>query len=236
MIKLNNNRIFERLEVQSFNSQAYKKIRQAIVSGIYPPGTRLVAFDLASQLGTSPAPIKEAITKLAGEHLVEVRPRIGTFVTQLKSKDIKEFFEVRLLIEQFAAEQIIEKVTNAQLTKLRRMVEDLCEHINGDNYINFPQYIEKDHNFHWYFVSLSGNSRLIEIYENLGAHLIIARAYFVKHIAGAQRAHAEHITMVNALENGDLVSLQGVIREHITLGMSNVLQAMSTTVKEQVSI
>lgn len=232
MIELNNNRIFERLEVQSFNSQAYKKIRQAIVSGIYPPGTRLVAFDLASQLGTSPAPIKEAITKLAGEHLVEVRPRIGTFVTQLKSKDIKEFFEVRLLIEQFTAEQIIEKVTNAQLTELRRIVEDLCEHINGDNYLNFPQYIEKDYNFHLCFVSLCGNSRLIEIYENLGAHIIIARAYYVKHITGAQKAHVEHINIVNALENGELVSLKSMIREHVAQGMSNVLQAMSTIVKE----
>jgi len=232
MIKLNNNRIFKRLEVQSFNSQAYKKIRQAIVSGIYPPGTRLVAFDLASQLGTSPAPIKEAIIKLAGEHLVEVKPRIGTFVTQLKSKDIKEFFEVRLLIEQFTAEQIIGKVTNTQLTKLRRMVEDLCEHINGDDYINFPQYIEKEYDFHRYFISLCGNSRLIEIYENLGAHLIIARAYYVKQITGAQRAHVEHVSMVDALENGELVSLQGVIREHVTQGMSNVLEAMSITVRK----
>ena len=227
MVNEENNKIFEPLEVQSINSQVYRKIRQAIVSGIYPPRTRLVGSDLALQFGTSLAPIKEAITRLEGEHLVEVRPRIGTFVTQLKSKDIKEFFEVRLMIELFAGAQIIGKVTNAQFTRLNMMVEDLCEHINGDNYINFPQYIEKDHNFHLSFVSLSGNSRMIEIYENLGAHLMIARAYFVKHILGAHRAHADHITMVKALENGDLASLQGMIREHVTLGLLNVLNAMS---------
>jgi DNA-binding GntR family transcriptional regulator len=232
MVTEENNKIFEPLEVQSINSQVYKKIRQAIVSGIYPPRTRLVGIDLALQFGTSLAPIKEAITKLESEHLVEVRPRVGTFVTQLKSKDIKEFFEVRSMIELFAAEQIIGKVTNAQLTKLNRMVEDLCEHINGDNYINFPQYIEKDHKFHWAFVSLSGNSRLIDIYENLGAHLMIARAYFVKQIAGAQKAHTEHTIMVKALENGDLIALQGIIREHITLGLTNVLYAMSDSEKK----
>jgi DNA-binding GntR family transcriptional regulator len=217
---------FSKLEAKSLNDQVYEKIRSAIISGVISPGTRLVLTELASSFGTSLTPVKEAIARLEVEKLIDVVPRVGTFVSHLKVEDVKELFGARLMIELYAAENSIEKITEDHLERLNQLVTDLGNHVDGDRYRNFPEYIEKDNCFHHYFVELCGNQRILKMHKELGAHLMITRAYYVKKIEGAKRANDEHAMIVRKLGERNLEDLKRTLREHINQGMFNVLQAM----------
>jgi DNA-binding GntR family transcriptional regulator len=221
-----------KLEAIPLNDQVFNEIRRAIISGVVAPGARLVISELASSFGTSLTPVKEAVAKLEAEGLVTVTPRVGTFVSSLEYDEVKELFEVRLMIELYAAEKNVELITESQIQNLNRLVSELASHVDGNHYTNFSEYIEKEYYFHQHFVELCGNRRLLSIYRKLDAHLMITRAYYLKRVEGAVQATKEHQTIVQYLEEGDLESLQKLLRDHVSHGMTNVLQAMKVIAKD----
>ncbi|MFR9726699.1 GntR family transcriptional regulator [Streptomyces sp. MS19] len=92
----------------SHADHAERTLRAAILSGTYPPGTRLRERDLSDTLGFSRIPVREALTRLAGEGLVEISPRRGASVRNLSLRDVAELFDLRLSLEVFAARRAAE--------------------------------------------------------------------------------------------------------------------------------
>src|SRR5687767_7810298 len=83
--------------------EAYTYLREAILSGHYPGGTRLDLNEIARAVRASRMPVREAIRQLDAEGLVSIRPNRGAVVTQLTADDIVELFETRAVLEGLAA-------------------------------------------------------------------------------------------------------------------------------------
>ncbi|WP_052850965.1 GntR family transcriptional regulator [Streptomyces avicenniae] len=108
----------------SHASHAERTLRAAILSGTYPPGARLRERDLSQTLGFSRIPVREALTRLAGEGLVEMSPRRGASVRDLSLRDVAELFDLRLSVEVFAARRAAEACARgADAERLRALME-----------------------------------------------------------------------------------------------------------------
>jgi DNA-binding GntR family transcriptional regulator len=82
---------------------AYLRLREDILDGVLAPGVPLLETSIASQLGVSRTPVREALSRLAPENLVTVVPGKGAFVTYISLADIRELFQMRLILEPAAA-------------------------------------------------------------------------------------------------------------------------------------
>ena len=94
----------------SLSEQAYNKLVKKIISGKYPAGTRLTEEMLCAEFGISRTPVRDAISKLMGEGLVQPLPKRGCRVCDLDSQAVRELFECRSRLEQIALESSILRI------------------------------------------------------------------------------------------------------------------------------
>ena len=104
-----------RLSRQRASDSVYEALRSAILSRSFAPGQRLNVHELAAELGVSLTPVKDALTRLEAEALIEIRPRSGTFVTAMSPDDVAEAFEIRCALECLAAEKALARATAADI-------------------------------------------------------------------------------------------------------------------------
>ncbi|MEV0847465.1 GntR family transcriptional regulator [Streptomyces sp. NPDC049954] len=103
---------------------AERVIRDGVLSGAYPPGARLRERELSQALGYSRIPVREALTRLAADGLVELSPRRGASVRRLSLRDVNELFDLRLSLEVFAARRAAEAdASGPAARRLRELME-----------------------------------------------------------------------------------------------------------------
>jgi len=193
----------------------YGVLRQAILGSMMKPGERLNVEDLAQKLGVSLTPVRQAIQQLANEGLIEIKPRSGTFVASLSARDVEETFDIRCALECLAAERAVENVSRDEIRRLKELLKSLRKTIRNDE---DRKAHERDNvEFHQILIRASGNQRLAEMYEELNAHIKIARIHRGERDWPARQAEeqAEHERIVAALEKRDAQELTQAIRQHI---------------------
>lgn len=102
----------------------FQTLRGAILKGDLKPGERLMELQLASKLGVSRTPIREAIRMLEQEGLAVTIPRKGAEVAKMTEKDMEDVLEIRLSLEGLAVRLSCEKITPAALQELKVAMED----------------------------------------------------------------------------------------------------------------
>ncbi len=103
--------------------RARDELREAILAGSLPPGSRLRAESLAERLQTSRTPVREALHLLAREGLVDIEPRRGAVVRQFDAADLADLYDVRALIEPYAARRAATRIGAPDVARLA----DLCD-------------------------------------------------------------------------------------------------------------
>lgn len=217
----------EKLQRDRVVDAAYQALRNAILSSAVLPGERLNVDDLARKLGVSLTPVRQAIQQLATEGLVEIRPRSGTFVAKLTAQDVDETFEIRYALEALAAERAIDKMSPQDLRTLRDLLKTLRKPVRTDE--DRKEHEEANSALHLTLIRTAGNNRLAEMYEDLNAHLKIARIHRTEEgwPARLREEQAEHEAIVDALESRDLVQMQAALRKHIYRAKSALIAGMS---------
>lgn len=102
------------MEIVSVTESLVQHLREQIIAGVFEPGQRLSEVELSSKFGTSRSPLREAFRVLVSEHLVDFRPRKGTFVTDISVQNCKEIYEAREMLECFSISQL-------KLKKIRKL-------------------------------------------------------------------------------------------------------------------
>jgi DNA-binding GntR family transcriptional regulator len=106
----------------NLKQRAYEHIRQNLLTGHYSPGTALSAVALAKEIGVSQTPVREAISQLETEGLVEQVPRLGMRVKCIDRRELEELFEIREILESGAAAKAAERISDTAIAQL----EGLC--------------------------------------------------------------------------------------------------------------
>lgn len=209
---------------QRASDAAYESLRQAIMGQIFRPGQRLHVGEIAKRLGVSLTPAKEALTRLASEGLVEIRPRSGTFVTDISPQDVAETFDLRTALECLAAERAVERLTPPDLEVLEGLLEQMARPVVSDR--DRMAHDRANVDFHNFIVERSGSRRLIQLYRSLNAHIKIARIHrrhedWMSRLADEE---AEHREIVEALRARDADRARAALRRHIGRAARNLIE------------
>jgi DNA-binding GntR family transcriptional regulator len=201
----------------------FNVLRESILNRTFLPGERINVQLLAQKLDVSVTPVSNAITRLVVEGLMEVRPRSGTYVSKLDPRDVEESLSVRLVLERLAAETIFENLTEEEVEWFTTTISLLERPVTNDR--ERQQHERRNNEFHLRLVKLSGNSRLIEIYRNLNAHVMIARIHYTTD-SWAKRLpeeQVEHRRILEALMARNVRSLQRSLEGHISRSATSLV-------------
>ncbi len=194
-------------------------IKEAILAGTYKEGDRILETEVALKLGISRAPVREGIKELAKEGVVTIIPRKGTHVTKFNVNDIKEVFDIRLLLENDILKILIQedKLTEKDFNHLEGLVEEMVKVANSDMddlkksiTINI-----KDMEFHRYIWQKSGSQRRVKILEDMFFQLRIAMLYDTNETGDLYATAADHYEIIDNLKSKDLEKCKKALREHI---------------------
>lgn len=205
----------------------YQLLREKIVARELAPGSKINVDAIARQLEVSRTPVHEALTVLATDGLVDVRPRKGTFVTEFTLDDYRETLDIRRALELLAAETVCDHVSDVDVRDLRELTRSMERVVASED---DPAEAARHHDaknleFHLRLVRLSGNRRLVAMYEDLRAHLRIARAHLDAH-EWRTRVDAEtheHHRILQALESRDASDLADALHDHLSRSASSLI-------------
>jgi DNA-binding GntR family transcriptional regulator len=200
------------------------QLRDLIREGAYAPGARLVERAIARELGTSHIPVREALARLAEEGLVVRLPRRGARVAELSPRLLGEISSVRVVLEQFVCERVLERWTptaQAELTRLARKMTAAAERGSSKTVG------ELDVNFHETLWQLADHELLLEVAAGLRGRIErFLRAANAALAPDQLREHARaHAELVELLAAGDGAAVAVAMRRHIELGAERVARA-----------
>jgi DNA-binding GntR family transcriptional regulator len=204
---------------QTRANAAFTALRDEILSGRLPLGSKINEPQLSRQLGISRGPLREAIRQLEGCRLVTIQPNIGAKIISLNEKQIADIYEIRESLEGLACRLAAARASTEQCLELRRILalheQTLEREPTSSEGASYPLQ-EGDLDFHQQILRMSGNSQLLhmlgsEMYDLLRLY----RRQTVTEPRRPQRAVNEHQGIVAAIEAGDGELAQLLMQRHI---------------------
>ena len=201
----------------------FDSLRTAIVQGELPPGSKINEPQLSKLYGISRGPLREAIRRLEGCKLVEIKANIGARVIELDIQKAIEIYEIREALEGLACGLAAERASTADCVQLRALLTRHEAQIESEDGKRYYQK-EGDLDFHYLIVSLSGNTRLFNLLCDELYHLL--RLYRVQTSSQPSRpaqAFKEHHRIVDAIEERDAMLAELLMRRHIASAKATLL-------------
>jgi DNA-binding GntR family transcriptional regulator len=194
--------------------EVYKMIRADIMSLRIPPGTRILVDNLARELGVSQTPIREALSMLEAIGLVTKQHFIGYCAApKFNSEQYKKLFEVRLLLEPYAARHAAQKMEEPMLETLQGLIAQMEPEGANGTLTSYERFADQDADFHARIAVGGGNDLIAEALDRLHTHLHIFR--LAVHSEYAAEAKVEHARIALALTERDPDAAEAAMRAHI---------------------
>ncbi len=183
---------------------------ERVLDGTYPPGHRLVELHLASEFQTSQGPVREALRQLEALRIVETEPYRGTRVREVTDREMADAYEVRAVLEQYAAESAAKRLKGG--VEHLRALASAIETASRNN--DAREYASLDIPFHRAIVEAANNPVLLRTWESLGFELRL-RAVLAHASIDLVEAQAMHHAIVDALEAGDGKRAGALLHKHL---------------------
>ncbi|GKU82259.1 GntR family transcriptional regulator [Niallia sp. NCCP-28] len=203
----------QKIETSALATQIHRVLREEIISGLHSPGDKLDINKLAEKFGVSRSPVKEAVNQLVHEGLIEILPRKGTYITQLKYQDLIELLEVRFMAETWAARIVCSTITEEELNKWKQILIKMDDLI-GEQSFSFDAYSKLDVEFHQLLVAWTSNKKVLDIYQSINPKVLLARVIYSNVFENSLKRHKDHHYMYEALKNRNLSKLINAIEQH----------------------
>ena len=204
----------------------FNTLREAILKGDLKPGERLMELQLASKLGVSRTPIREAIRMLEQEGLAVTTPRKGAEVAKMTLKDMEDVLEIRDALDELAVRIACQKISDEQLRQLEDMKE-LFEKSTQTG--NVKKIAEADVTFHDVIYEATGNPKLVTLLNNLREQVYRYRVEYIKDPKNYPTLIAEHEAILESLKNRDVKNAVVAMHVHV----ANQAEAVKTVIQEQ---
>lgn len=204
---------------------AYTYIKNRILHGEFPPKMRLTEEYLAKQLQTSRTPIREALKQLESEGLMLPMKR-GVRVRHYTKEDIRQIYDLRTLLEGYAASQAALHRTTQNLQEMKE-ANDLYEQTINDYFKTGERTVEDilelNHKFHDCIVNASQNEHIHDLISKTVVLPLIFRSFYWFNEEQMRYSHEAHNTILNAIGEQDIERARVAMHEHIYHGRDQVL-------------
>ena len=199
-------------QTDTVNAQVLVALRRAVITGELAPGTLHSVQTLATQLGVSRTPVREALIKLAQAGMVRFERNRGVRILQTSLHDLEEVFAMRLLLEVPATRRACQQLDVAGRKELRRLYRAMERAASADD--EFALW-EHDRRFHRTLLGASGNSRLAEYVDGLRDTVLRRGVSTARSSRSLDDIVAEHLTVLERIESGDADGAAAAMRAHI---------------------
>ncbi len=208
----------------------YDAVLGLLMDQVIEPGSRASIDGIARQLGVSPTPVREALARLESEGLVVKKALKGyTAAPLLDSEGLRELFEMRRLLEPYAASHAAGEIDAATLDQLERLCEDMhrsgeASQTGDDRFKDYKDFANQDAEFHRLIAVHSGNGLLADAIVRLRPHMHQYRIYF-KH-GVVDETSGEHEAVLEALRAGDAARAEKAMLDHITKSYKRISSSL----------
>lgn len=207
----------------SLSKQAYQLIKTDIVSCKLGPGQLIGQAALAQTYPLGITPIREALRQLAQEGFVQSVPRLGYIVSLITVQDVEEIYEMRIMLESFAARLAAERGSHEQLKALHESAGFTYTYKNTASYTEFLQH---NADFHHTIALAGGNQRLAEMIKRTLDELNRVFHLGLDYRDSAEEMSLDHVALAKALYERNADQAEKVVRSEITRSRERVLQAL----------
>ncbi|MBO4222182.1 GntR family transcriptional regulator [Bradyrhizobium neotropicale] len=208
---------------QNLREQVVQQVRAEIISGQSVPGTMYSVPTLATSLGISTTPVREALLELTRSGLIEPMRNRGFKVVEPTLTELRNLFDLREVLELHAA-AIVARKPKRDLEGLYRFADDIARAVKTED---LRLYLESDRSFHQLLTAAADNARLTELVMGLRDQM---RLYGIKSRAGLARQNestAEHYQIIELAMAGKEEALTNLLRHHIRAWEPIFVEALS---------
>lgn len=200
---------------ESAAERAYAHLRTAILDGTYAQGVRLPETEVASALGVSRTPVREALRRLVAEGLVVASPNQGVVVAGFSDRDLQDIFALRGMLESYGAACAAERATPDEIEAMRKLAHEIQAEAAGQAPGYLKRIIDMNGRFHRAVIDAARNERLAAMFVNLIEMPIVARSFNTYTHADLLRSAAHHVEIVQAIAARDTEWAASTMRSHV---------------------
>lgn len=195
----------------SISEQIYLTLKREIIAGELQPGTRLIVLDIAGKFQVSQAPVREALERMKQEGLINGIPNKGSVVSNITSKEIRDIFVLREIIEGYAVRTSMPTLSEGDYEQLEMIIRSMEEAVGRNDTLGI---LELDMDFHGFFYKRCDNQAILELWNQM-------RTKVMRFMAISNRHHTTdllaewHRRLITVLQTGDGDAVEEAFIEHM---------------------
>ncbi|MDM8556304.1 GntR family transcriptional regulator [Desulfococcaceae bacterium HSG7] len=211
------------MKVESLTDIAKRYLEKWIITDNLKPGQQLKEDEIASKLGISRPPVREAFKALESEGLVIRKPRKGVFVVEMSKADVIEVYMLKANLYAMATELALEHITNEQLEGLDKLVREMenCIHEDIADILNYQKFHQR---FHIRIMDIAGNRRLGMFASNLHKQIQKFSYRTLQHKAHLTTSAKYHKRIIEKMLEKDKENACKIMKEHVLDAMNFLIR------------
>ncbi len=205
----------------TLEDQVLERLREAILEGVFLPGSQLNQVQIAAQFGVSRGPVRAAVNKLEKDGLVRNVPHRGTFVTSLDKKTVSDLYSVRAVLEAYGVRLAVAHCTPEDIEELSEIVDEMRTAArDGD----VEKVVRLDSEVHEFFIRLSGNSFLLQTWSTIKVQVRRALAFRHRSHPDIQDIADSHLPFISLMRQKNADEAAHVMEAHIRDALHDLIQ------------
>lgn len=200
----------EPVNSQTVSEQVYNRIKAAILSGEFAPGERIVQENITQQLNVSRTPVREALQRLSSEGLVTLRPFYGAQVFNLSIENLREIYDIRVLIETYAAHKSCSLLQDSDIDELEAM-----NNLIRDKKNSIQDCMAYDRSFHQAICCASLSDYIIQLLEGIWDKCDPYKSLYFSSHENLEHMIIEHEQVISSLRKRDENAVAAAIKRHL---------------------
>ena len=214
------------LPAPSLAEIAYQQVKEAILRGELAAGQPLGQEELAARIGTSRVPLREALQRLDAEGLVVLRPRRGYIVTSLDPDEIRDIFDIRMLLEERAGYIATLNATSQDIAAVEELLFAM-EGMKVRSAADAMLFVERNRAFHTRLYAPSNRLQLCRLMNVLRANVERYIRIGAQIAGNLRRVGFEHQQIFNAYKRRDAQTVGRLCREHCAATCERLIERLA---------
>jgi DNA-binding GntR family transcriptional regulator len=190
--------------------EAYRFVRDRILSGELSAKTRLNPSKIADRLGISRMPVREALRQLDAEGLVTMRPNRAAFVSSLSAEEVEDLFQIRSALEVMAVGYAVQHLTDDDLAELVAL-QDRMDRTRSNKH----EWLKRHEDFHQAICNVAPRKRLALEVKRIRLAIRPYLLAYMKIFDHVEMPGLEHTSLIDALASRDMKRAQEAMRQHV---------------------
>jgi DNA-binding GntR family transcriptional regulator len=206
--------------METAGQAATRVIRERILSGELEAGTKLNQHELATDLGMSRIPVRDALRSLAGEGLVDLRARATAVVTPLTMEDLEELYDLRISLEPRLGRRAVPHLEESNYQELAEQLETM------EATPDAGAWLELNNRFHETLYRAAGRRRSLDMIRVIRRQTDRYTAVYIE--LNHAQADTEHRMILDAARNGQTTRIEALLTAHISASYEQMLRFLAS--------